>query len=212
MTGLSGLLNSLSWGDPFDDPRVEAVCLDLADAAGIQVPERRLRVIGPKTVLLVRRFDRTAEGDRYGYLSAATLLKHSATAYHTSRTYVDIAVVARTIGVAEPEPEIYRRLLVNSFLHNTDDHLRNMAFLSNGKGWRISPAFDLVPHRMGRHVCAPASESVRNIIHIQQRLHMLRSASPLRRRVAYLMKLLPQCGEYPNYLTHVRYHLKTGQQ
>ena len=146
-----------AWGDPFDDPRVEAVCLDLADAAGIKVPERQLRVIGPKTVRLVRRFDRTAEGDRYGYLSAATLLKHSATAYHTSRTYVDIAVVARTIGVAEPEPEIYRRLLVNSFLHNTDDHLRNMAFLSDGKGWRISPAFDLVPHRMGRHVCAPAS-------------------------------------------------------
>jgi serine/threonine-protein kinase HipA len=153
--GIEWIAKFPSWGDAFDDPRMEAVCLDLAAAAGVPVPERALRMIGSKTVLLVRRFDRTGHGARHGYLSAATLLKHPANAYNTDRTYVDIAVAARAIGVTGPEAGIYRRLLVNAFLHNTDDHLRNMAFLNVGGDWQISPAFDLVPHKMARHVCAP---------------------------------------------------------
>src|SRR3954464_4691408 len=71
-------------------------------------------------------------------------------------TYVDIAEVARRIGVPSPEPEVYRRLLVNSFLHNTDDHLRNLAFLRKGGRWEIAPGYDLAPHKMARHVVAPA--------------------------------------------------------
>ncbi len=31
-------------------------------------------------------------------------------------------------------------------IHNTDDHLRNHAFLRAGGGWRLSPAFDLNPN------------------------------------------------------------------
>lgn len=145
-----------TWGDPFDDPRMEAVCLDLAEWAGVQVPERKLQNIGPRTVLLVRRFDRDAAGERRGYLSAATLLKQPAMTYNTDKTYVDIAVVARAIGIHDPESDVFRRLLVNAFLHNTDDHLRNTAFLGDGNRWSLSPAFDVVPHKMVRHVCAPA--------------------------------------------------------
>ncbi|HEY0421228.1 MAG TPA: HipA domain-containing protein, partial [Acetobacteraceae bacterium] len=145
-----------AWGDVFDDPRLEAVCLDLAEAAGVPVSERRLEVVAGRTVLLVRRFDRSATGERHGYLSAGTLLKERPSAYATRKTYLDIAEVARRIGIRAPEPEVYRRLLVNAFLHNTDDHLRNFAFLRKDQQWEIAPGYDLVPHRTARHVVAPA--------------------------------------------------------
>ena len=146
-----------AWGDRFDDPRAEAVCLDVAEAAGLSVPARELLDIGGRSVLLVERFDRTSEGEPIAYLSAATLLKEPSFGYGTRKTYVDIAAVAESIGVANAFPEMFRRLLVNACLHNTDDHLRNHAFLGAGDGWRLSPVFDIAPHPgVMRHVCAPA--------------------------------------------------------
>jgi serine/threonine-protein kinase HipA len=154
--GLEWIAKFHAWGDAFDDPRLEAVCLDLAEAAGVSIPEHRLEMVANRTVLLVRRFDRSADGEKYGYLSAGTLLKERHINYYTKMTYVDIAEVARRIGVPSPELEVYRRLLVNSFLHNTDDHLRNLAFLRKGGRWEIAPGYDLVPYKMARHVVAPA--------------------------------------------------------
>ncbi|HYD67480.1 HipA domain-containing protein [Azospirillum sp.] len=145
-----------AWGDAFDDPRMEAVCLDLAEAAGVPVAERRLEMVSGRTVLLVRRFDRSPDGEKHGYLSAGTLLGEANADYNSRKTYVDIAVVARRIGVPSPEPAVYRRLLVNAFLHNTDDHLRNHAFLRKGAAWDLAPGYDLVPNRVARHAIAPA--------------------------------------------------------
>ncbi len=63
-----------AWDDRFDNPRAEAVCLDFAEAAGLQVPERELRVVNDRPVLLVSRFDRSSAGACLSYLSAGTLL------------------------------------------------------------------------------------------------------------------------------------------
>ena len=146
-----------TWGDTFDDPKAEAVCLDVAEAAGLAIPLRELHVVGGKSVLLVSRFDRSPDGARHSYLSAGTLLNEPAQNYGTRFTYVDIAEVARRIGVPSPEREMFRRLLVNAHLRNTDDHLRNHAVIHDGAGWKLSPVFDVVPHPgRRRHVCAPA--------------------------------------------------------
>ncbi|RYB04453.1 type II toxin-antitoxin system HipA family toxin [Lichenibacterium ramalinae] len=143
--------------DRFDDPRMEAVCLDVAEAAGIAVPERRLLRLRRGTALLVRRFDRDERGGALAYLSAGTLLRQGIDVYGTNQTYLDIALVGQRIGVPGTREEMYRRYVVNSLLHNTDDHLRNHAFIGDAGGWRLSPAFDVVPH-VGRqtHVCAAA--------------------------------------------------------
>jgi serine/threonine-protein kinase HipA len=86
-----------------------------------------------------------------------TLLQEPPGSYGTSKTYQDMAAVARSIGVTVPEEQMFRRLLVNAFLHNTDDHLRNHAVIDRGGGWELSPVFDLVPY-LGRkrHACASA--------------------------------------------------------
>lgn len=146
-----------AWDDRFNNPRAEAVCLDFAEAAGLQVPKRELRVVNARPVLLVLRFDRSSAEACLSYLSAGTLLGEPAYGYATSKTYLDIAAAARRIGVHEPEREMFRRLLVNAYLRNTDDHLRNHAFINDGIGWNLSPVFDVVPHPSGtKHVCAPA--------------------------------------------------------
>lgn len=145
--------------DRFDDPRIEAVCLDVAAAAGFSVPERMIVEAGGRSALLVERFDRAPgeDGAPYGYLSAATLLGQGSTSYGTDRTYVDIAEAARRIGVPNAAQEAFGRLMLNAYLHNTDDHLRNHAFVHRGDRWAFSPVFDLVPHPdVRRHVCAPA--------------------------------------------------------
>jgi serine/threonine-protein kinase HipA len=41
---------------------------------------------------------------------------------------------------------LWRRLVFNILISNTDDHLRNYGFLYEGRdGWRLSPAYDLNP-------------------------------------------------------------------
>jgi serine/threonine-protein kinase HipA len=145
--------------DVFDDPRVEAVCLSLARKAGIVVPDHEIIEIGGRAVLLVSRFDRAADGARLGYSSAATLLGQVTTGYGTDYTYADVAAKARTAGIEPCEPEIFKRLLFNCFIRNTDDHLRNHGFVRDKYGWRISPAFDLVVHR-GRRLVLRAGSGI----------------------------------------------------
>lgn len=42
--------------------------------------------------------------------------------------------------------ELYRRIIFSVLTANTDDHLRNHAFLREHKGWALSPAYDLNPN------------------------------------------------------------------
>ena len=142
--------------DPFDDPRVEAACLDLAEICGITTPPRDVVRVGGRSALLVRRFDRGPQGRRYGFMSAATLVGQPPAKYATATTYADLAASARRAGIDPCERDLFRRGLFNSIIHNTDDHLRNHGFVRLAGRWELSPVFDLVPCARGRHVMAPA--------------------------------------------------------
>jgi serine/threonine-protein kinase HipA len=145
-------------GDPFDDPRVEAVCLSLAAAAGIEVPKHDVMTVAGKSVLLVQRFDRTPAGHRIGYISAATVVEADPTAYYAPFTYFDIARRAQLAGIEPCGRQIFQRLLFDCFIHNTDGHLRNTGFTRAAGGqWKLSPAFDLSVHNPNRLVLAPAA-------------------------------------------------------
>jgi serine/threonine-protein kinase HipA len=143
-------------GDAFDNARVEAACLTLAQACGIAVPEHDVVDVAGRAVLLVKRFDRAPDEQRLGYMSAATLVGAEPTVYATDISYAEIAAKARSVGVRPCEAELYRRLLFYTAIHNTDDHLRNHAFLRENGEWRLSPAFDIVPCPGRRLVLRPA--------------------------------------------------------
>jgi serine/threonine-protein kinase HipA len=122
----------------------EAVAFSLAAKAGIAVPSVELLKVARKQILLVRRFDR--EGTtQIPFLSAMSMLGAKD---NETRSYLEIVDALRQHGAA-PKADIealWRRMVFNILISNTDDHLRNHGFLYEGqKGWRLSPAYDLNP-------------------------------------------------------------------
>jgi len=130
--------------DDFSTVLWEAVALDLAAKAGIAVAQSRVEKIGTKPVLLVQRFDR-AGADRIPFLSPMSMLGARDNQQHS---YLEIVDALRRHGAA-PERDIqalWRRIVFNILISNTDDHLRNHGFLYAGTdGWQLSPAYDLNP-------------------------------------------------------------------
>jgi len=60
----------------------------------------------------------------------------------------ELVDVLRRYGAAPKEDlhALWRRIVFNVLISNTDDHLRNHAFLYSGPdGWRLAPAYDLDP-------------------------------------------------------------------
>ncbi|MDX1504172.1 MAG: HipA domain-containing protein, partial [Spongiibacter sp.] len=41
--------------------------------------------------------------------------------------------------------QLLRQMLFNRAINNTDDHERNFSMINDGSGYRLSPAYDLVP-------------------------------------------------------------------
>jgi serine/threonine-protein kinase HipA len=65
-----------------------------------------------------------------------------------SRSYLEFVDVLRRYGAAPMEDmeALWRRIVFTILISNTDDHLRNHAFLYEGQsGWRLSPVYDLNP-------------------------------------------------------------------
>lgn len=123
----------------------EAVLLSLAAAAGIGVPTWRLETIAKKPVLLLTRFDRVDGDRRVPFMSAMTAL--DAADHDEQRSYLELVDALRQIG-SQPEADakqLWRRVVFNILVSNTDDHLRNHAFLRDATGWRLSPAYDMNP-------------------------------------------------------------------
>lgn len=130
-------------GDEVDAVRWEAVALTLAGGARIPAPEWRLASAAKKPVLLLRRFDRDG-GARIPFLSAMSML---AARDNETRSYLEFVDALRRHGAAPRDDMrlLWRRLVFNILISNTDDHLRNHGFLWQPGGWRLSPAYDLNP-------------------------------------------------------------------
>jgi serine/threonine-protein kinase HipA len=64
------------------------------------------------------------------------------------RSYLEIGEVIERYSpkVEDDLRELFRRIIFSILTSNTDDHLRNHAFLRERKGWSLSPAYDLNPN------------------------------------------------------------------
>jgi serine/threonine-protein kinase HipA len=130
--------------DEWDVAGWEEVQLRLARRVGITVEESQLLPVAGRHVLLVRRFDRRGIR-RIGFASAITMLEASD---GEQRSYLEIAeAIERMSPRARADlRELYRRIVFSILTANTDDHLRNHAFLRISGGWVLSPAYDLNPN------------------------------------------------------------------
>lgn len=135
--------------DTYPVCRTELAVMRLAKECGLDVPETDGMSILGRDIYLIERFDRVASGNRLirlPFASALTMLEAQEIAAHRY-TYRDLAEVVRRYG-SDPRRdlrELFRRMAFNVLVGNDDDHLRNHAFLFDGRGWRLSPLYDVVP-------------------------------------------------------------------
>lgn len=166
-----------SKGDTFDVARAELCTLELARRCGLTVPEVRYLDIGGRPVMLVRRFDRywsppgkgpeparagslhdtrpgkgCAEG-RLPFVSGLTLVACSELESR-DKAYADLGrAIHRYVHrdyVRANGSELFARMVLNIFVSNDDDHLRNHGFVRDPSlgGWILSPLYDVVPRPM----------------------------------------------------------------
>jgi serine/threonine-protein kinase HipA len=142
--------------DEYDVGAWEMVVHTLAKVAGLTVPDALVRRFGNQHhTFLVKRFDRTLDGRRLHFASAMNLTGHQdGDDASTGVSYLEIARILMTDGTKTDVDlrELWSRIVFNLLVSNADDHLRNHGFLLDpGKGWQLSPAFDMnpTPHAHG---------------------------------------------------------------
>ena len=137
--------------DKWNIARVEQAMLALARECALKVSESKVSTVGDRDVLMVKRFDR--EKTKRGYrrarmLSSLTLLRADDTHQDRSKwSYVLLAEELRRI-TSQPKAdaaELFRRMVFNALISNSDDHPRNHAIIAMERDWRLSPAYDLTP-------------------------------------------------------------------
>jgi len=130
----------------------EMVVHDLAVLCNLNVPEAKLENFSKTgSTFLVKRFDREGER-RIHFASAMTLLGRTDGANASDGSgYLDIAAIIRQ-NSATPKNDLYelwRRMVFNMAVSNTDDHLRNHGFIMGKEGWTLSPLYDVNPNIYG---------------------------------------------------------------
>lgn len=135
--------------DDMDMIAIEAATLALAGTAGLAVPDFFVEKVGRRSVLFVKRFDVLIYGGRRHMISAQTLL--TAEGYYVLG-YGDLFQAVRKI-TCQPSvdlPLLFRQMVFNAAVGNTDDHLKNFSILHDDSGFFLSPAYDLLPDTANR--------------------------------------------------------------
>ncbi|MET0348657.1 MAG: HipA domain-containing protein [Rhizobacter sp.] len=147
-------------GEPVDSPLVEHATMTLAARAGITVAETRVVHLDTGNAIAVRRFDRES-GRRIHSISAGTAIRAAtASGVEPDMGYPELARILRRVGVTEGDRhqhdarELFRRMVFNVLVDNTDDHEKNHSLLvvnpfANGR-LRLAPAYDVLPSNSGQ--------------------------------------------------------------
>lgn len=148
-------------GESVDTPLVEHATMTLAQQAGITVAQTQLLSLAGMHALAVRRFDRGLAGERLHCISAATAIRAAtATGQAPMMAYSELARILRRVGVARDgvyardAHELFRRMVFNILMDNTDDHEKNHSLLVQDvfkqPRLKLAPAYDVLPSNSGQ--------------------------------------------------------------
>ncbi len=147
-------------GEPVDGPLVEHAAMTLAARAGITVAETQPIPLAETSAVAVRRFDRE-RGLRIHSISAGTAIRAVTASTDEPETgYPELARILRRVGVTDNDTnrhdarELFRRMVFNILIDNTDDHEKNHSLLvvnpfDNGR-FKLAPAYDVLPTNSGQ--------------------------------------------------------------
>lgn len=132
-----------------DSPLIEHASMQLARRCGIQTADTRALALPQGHAVAVRRFDREGIQRRH-VLSAHVALR----AAGEPMGYPELAQLMRRLGRPEQlraqQHELFRRMVFNILIDNTDDHEKNHALVRGDDGfYALSPAFDVLPAAQG---------------------------------------------------------------
>jgi serine/threonine-protein kinase HipA len=134
-------------GDPTDVPLIEHATMTLAQQAAIRVAATMPVRLTHGHAVAVKRFDRN-RGLRLHSLSACVALRAAAERFG----YPELAQLLRRRGVTAGDVyrdhmhELFRRMVFNILIDNTDDHEKNHALLvTDAQQYELSPAYDVLP-------------------------------------------------------------------
>lgn len=140
----------------------EMVVHDLAIKSGIDVAQAMTKKYSSKHhTFLTKRFDRNKKR-RIHFASAMTLLGYKdGSDYSQGVSYLELAEFIAVNGarVNEDLEELWKRIVFNICVSNTDDYLRNHGFILTDKGWILSPAYDVNPNEKGTELNLNISEN-----------------------------------------------------
>ena len=146
--------------EPVDTPLIEHATMTLAERAGITVAKTQVILLAGENALAIRRFDRE-QNRRIHCLSAGTAIRAATAAGEEPEMgYPELARILRRVGVARDDSnlsdarELFRRMVFNILIDNTDDHEKNHSLLvispfENGR-LRLAPAYDVLPTNSGQ--------------------------------------------------------------
>lgn len=134
--------------DSTDKAAWEYLVYELAISAGVNMAPCRIeKIIGKYQTFFTKRFDREFN-ERIHFASAMTMTGNTEESIRDNKaSYLEIAEFISNYGVNIEENlnQLWRRIIFNISVSNTDDHLRNHGFLLTNSGWILSPAYDLNP-------------------------------------------------------------------
>lgn len=140
-----------SKNDDYDVGAFEMVTNDLARLCGLNVPSTKLESFSNLgSTFLVKRFDRDKD-KRIGIVSAMTLLNKND---GDDASYLDIVEIIKAYGtnINNDLLELYKRMIFNVAISNSDDHLRNHSFIITKNGYELSPVYDINPIPYGNEL------------------------------------------------------------
>lgn len=147
-TGQLWIAKFPSKNDTTDKAAWEYLAHKLALQCGVEMTECKLeKVYGKYRTFFTKRFDRQ-KSERIHFASAMTMTgNHEDLIRDITPSYLEVAEFIQYSGVAIKADlhQLWRRIIFNMTISNTDDHLRNHGFILTDKGWRLSPAYDLNP-------------------------------------------------------------------
>ena len=145
-------LVKFSEGEEIDTPLVEHATMQLARLCGVNTADTRVFTVGSGHAVTVRRFDRVNRFGKARIHAVSSNVALKATGNELS--YVSLAQLLRRVApaaaIAGQQAQLFRRMVFNILIDNTDDHEKNHALLRQPDGsYLLAPAFDVVPSAQG---------------------------------------------------------------
>jgi serine/threonine-protein kinase HipA len=173
----------------------EALCLTLARRCGLNVPDLTTGTAGRRTYLLINRYDRIQQGDRWRRLHqedfCQALGRPPSAKYESNQTGIKGPTLAEMFALtrnAMGAPDVLALLdqvIFNIIACNTDAHAKNYSLMISGRGFALAPLYDVM--------CAAAWEGITR--NLAQKIAGKNRGEHLKRR--HWERFAEECGLNP---------------